>query len=78
MTSLAEKIETQQMSTLLDLISWAGSQHNLAVLMGTSDQVVAQWKVRGKISKAGAAQIELITKGRFTHKMLLPSALDII
>lgn len=78
MQNISEKIEALQSGALAALFEWAGSQHNLAVLLGISDQVVAQWKVRGRISKAGAEQVELLTKGSFTQKMMRPTALDVI
>ena len=66
--TLGEKLQAQEVGALNELIAWAGSQHNLAVLLGTSDQVVAQWKVRGKISTGGAEQVELLTNGVFTKE----------
>lgn len=74
--NIKEQIEAQQKQALDELITWAGGESNLAILLDTSPQVVHGWSKRGRISATMAAEAEKQSRGKFTKKQLRPEVID--
>lgn len=60
------------MDELQTAIQWAGTQANLARLLGVDRSTVQQWIRRGQVSVDGANAIHRATNGKIARKRLRP------